>query len=210
MEAKMPEVAVGSWSRDPQVPLEMLESLRGLNHRFLDLLATRTSEWRTSPRAGVPVELAARVAPLSTVQKGAIATCPYALFDLRFHEDEYWLNRLQAAGQWHIHDEAGRDDGTSDFVRLALFFAWHVASTTKFAARLLLGMNEATSAAFRGITIDCIPALCATEAMHLAPRWSDRPTYWDALTRAAARPNPAVLRRVQLSGLQLAAAVHLS
>ena len=48
-----------------------------------------------------------------------------------------------------------------------------------------------------------------TEAVHLTARWSDCAVYWSALVGAASAGNPAVLRRVQLHGLQLAAASRL-
>ena len=206
----MQDVHVGNWARDAQVSVETLDSLRELNHRFVDLVSNEAGGWSATHRAGVPVELPGRLAPLSAAQRKALANCPYALFDLRFHNDEHWRGRLQTAPRWSVCDDAVGDETTRDFVRVALFFAWHVASTAGLAARFLLGMNETTVTAFRGVTIDCIPALAATESAHLTARWSDCATYWDALTSAASRPNAAMLRRVQLSGLQLVAAAQLT
>jgi hypothetical protein len=70
-------------------------------------------------------------------------------------------------------------------------------------------MHASTADAFRRVSVDALPGLAASEAVNLAPRWSQSHTYWSALINAAARPDPAVLRRVQLSGLQLAAAAQL-
>ena len=56
------------------------------------------------------------------------------------------------------------------------------------------------------MTAQPIPALAAAEAMNLTARWSDCHSYWAALLGAAARADLTALRRVQLSGLQLAAA----
>jgi hypothetical protein len=194
----MQEAFVGSWAQDSHLSAETTGSLRDLNHRFLDLAAAR-SEWA-----------AGRVAALSAAQRAAAAGCPYALFDLRFQDDAYWQLRLQPSGSWRVADESsGADDATAGFVRLALFYAWHVAAGTGLKAQLLLGMNGNTAAAFRRITLNQLPALVATEAAHLSARWSGCVAYWSALTAAAARPDPAALRRVQLYGLQLAAAAHL-
>ena len=198
-----------NWSREATLSVEMLESLHELNHRFLDLMSTHSVDWRSAHAMALPPELWGRVAALSSEEKKSIANCPYALFDLRFCDDRHWHLRLQATAHWSVCDAAVLDAQTLDFVRVALFFAWHVAATARLAARFLLGMNEMTVAAFRGMTIDCLPALAATESVHLAARWSDCPAYWAALTGAACRPNPATLRRVQLSGLQLAAALQL-
>lgn len=205
----MQDAHVKVWSRDSHVSAEMLGSVRELNHRFLDLVAMPPSGWTASMRAGLPAEVSGGVAPLSTLQKKAAADCPYALFDMRFDDDAHWQTRLKSAGRWSVADE-GADDSTRNFVRLALFFAWHVACTGTLAARFLLGMNEATAAALRATTIDCLPALVGTEAVNLTARWNDCPVYWSALTRAASRPNSAALRRVQLYGLQIAAAARMT
>lgn len=194
----MQEAFVGSWARESHLSAEILGSLHDLNHRFLDLAAART-EW-----------VAGRVAPLSTAQRAAAAGCPYALFDLRFQDDGHWRMRLQDCGSWRVADESTVDDDTVSFVRLALFYAWHVASSEGLKAQLLLGMNGTTAAAFRRITVNQLPALVVTEAAHLSARWSGCTAYWSALTAAASRADPKALRRVQLYGLQLAAAARLS
>jgi hypothetical protein len=195
----MEDAFVGNWAQESYLSAEILGSLRDLNHRFLDLTAARSTDW-----------VAGRVAPLSAAQRAAAADCPYALFDLRFQDDGHWRLRLQDARAWQVADESVVDDATINFVRLALFYAWHVASSAGLKAQLLLGMNGTTAAAFRRITVNQLPALVATEAVHLSIRWSGCTAYWNALTAAASRADPAALRRIQLYGLQLAAAARLS
>jgi len=205
----MQDAHFGSWQREFHISAEILDSVRGLNHRFLDLLANSSIAGAAS-RQGLSVRLRARVAPLSAAQKAAAADCPYALFDMRFHDDGHWQQRLRSTGRWSLADEAPVDPDTLDFVRLAVFFAWHVASTAALAAQVLLGMPEGTTAAFRDATIDCLPLVAAAEASQLSARWNDCGTYWNALIGAASRPHCADLRRIQLYGLQLAAAARLS
>jgi len=197
----MQDACGGSWIPESQVPPGMLVSVRELNHRFLDLVGSRTCAWNAAAPP-IPDCVAAQVAHLSAAQRAAASACPYALFDVRFHDDGHWQTRLRAAASWSI-GEAAVDSRTLEFVRLALFFAWHVASSTKLAPQLLLGMQESTAAAFRG-------ALAAAEAVHLTARWNDCARYWSALTGAAAGPDGASLRRIQLYGLQLAAVARLS
>jgi hypothetical protein len=206
----MQDAFVGTWAQESHLSAEILGSLRDLNHRFLDLTAARTGLWGASGGTAPSLNLAGQVAPLSVAQRAAAAGCPYALFDLRFQDEGYWRSRLQNAGAWRVADESMGDDDTVTFVRLALFYAWHVASTAGVAAQLLLGMNGNTAAAFRRITVNQLPALVVTESAHLTARWSDCAAYWSALTAAAARADPAALRRIQLYGLQLAAASRLS
>ena len=206
----MQDAFVGTWAQESHLSAETLGSLRDLNHRFLDLTAARAGLWAASGAAGPPLHLAGQVALLSVAQRAAAAGCPYALFDLRFQDDGYWRLRLQSAGAWRVADESMVDDDTVTFVRLALFYAWHVASTAGIAAQLILGMNGNTATAFRRITVNQLPALVVTESANLSARWSDCAAYWSALTAAASRADAAALRRVQLYGLQLAAAARLS
>lgn len=205
----MQDAFVGSWTRESHLTAEILASLRDLNHRFLDLAGARAGDWNAMGRGGAAADLARQVAPLSPAQRAAAANCPYALFDLRFQDDGHWQLRLQDTGRWHVADAVPIDDDTVNFVRLALFYAWHVASTAGLAAQLLLGMSSDTAAAFRRTTLNSLPALVATEAANLTARWSHCGAYWSALIGAASRPDLAGLRRVQLYGLQLAAAARL-
>jgi hypothetical protein len=209
-EAVMQDAFVGTWARESHLSAEILGSLRDLNHRFLDLTASGTGLWDAPGGLGRSLHLAGQVVSLSAAQRAAAAGCPYALFDLRFQDDGYWQLRLQSAAAWHVAEESVVDDDTVTFVRLALFYAWHVASRTGVTAQFLLGMSANTVAAFRRITVNQLPGLVVTESAHLSARWGDCAPYWSALTAAASRPDPAALRRVQLYGLQLAAAARLS
>jgi hypothetical protein len=209
VEAVMQHAIVSTWAGESLLTAETLESLRDLNHRFLDLAGTRPGGWSASDSGARAPELAGRVAQLSQEQRAAAANCPYALFDLRFQDGVYWRLRLQNPDRWRVADAPVVDADTGNFVRLALFYAWHVAASATLAPQLLLGMNNETVAAFRCITLSSLPELAATEAVNLTARWSNRRAYWSALTGAASRADGAELRRVQLYGLQLAAAARL-
>ena len=189
------------WTRQASFAAHTLAALRELNRRFLDLAAVHSE----SPGdLKMPPETAAPIASLSSEARAAAADCPYALFDLRFHDDVHWRARLGES--WRIADEAEVADDVTAFTSLALFYAWHLAWTPKLAAQLWLGMPESTAAAFRAASLDRLPALAASEAVNLSARWSTSTFYWRALTSAAARGDSRRLRRVQLFGLQLGAA----
>src|SRR5208337_2758323 len=177
-EACMQEAFAGAWACEAQLSSSTLVSLYDLNYRFLDLCAARAADWPLPGWLKLPGDLPGQVVPLSDAQRAAAAHCPYALFDLRFQDEEHWRARLASAGEWRVADEVPIDDETGGFVRLALFFAWHVASSATFAAQLLLGMHEHTARAFRGATINCLPALVASEAANLSARWCNSNAYW--------------------------------
>ena len=195
----MQEAFTGNWTQQSHVAPEHLNSTRALNRRFLDLAG----------KGLLTAGLAARLAPLSQTQRAAAADCPYALFDLRFGDHLYWSGRFETAGALCIADEARSCQDTVDFVRLALFYAWHLASSAALTAHLLLGMRAETVESFRRAGVDTLSALAYSETSNLTARWSGCGEYWTTLIGAAARPDPAALRRVQLRGLQLAAAAQL-
>jgi hypothetical protein len=186
------------WVRQASFSAQMLASLRELNHRFLNLAAAHSDHLR------LPREAAAHIARLSGQERSAAADCPYALFDLRFHDDAYWRSRLGEA--WRVAEEAAAEEEVAAFVRLALFYAWHLASMPKLGTQLWLGMTESTAAAFRAASLERLPALAASETANLSARWCTSTFYWRALASAAARGDSRRLRRVQLFGLQLGAA----
>jgi len=204
----MQDAYPAGWSGESQLSIEMLGSLYELNHRFIELIG------RSDGSAGArqpawfvgPASFAAQL--LSPEQQQAVARCPYALFDLCFQDEGHWGSLLDA-GAWRVADQFTADAEAVEFVRLALFFAWHLAATSTLSAQLVLGMNDATAGAFRRITVDRLAALAAGEAGHLTIRWSQCAVYWNALVNAALRSDPAILRRVQLFGLQLTAAARL-
>jgi hypothetical protein len=207
---KMTNLQVRQGFRDVQVPGKLLDSVRELNHRFLDLVGVGANGWATSRRVGLSAELSDQLAPLTAAQKNAVANCPYVLFDLRFDDELYWSVRLAPGREWQVADAPPVDENTLHFTSLALFFAWHVASTAALSASWLFGMSEATASCFRNVTVDRLPALAGSAAESLTARWCERPRYWAALTAAAVASNPRALRRVQLSGLRLAAAAGLA
>jgi hypothetical protein len=202
----------GNWAREPHLSPEQLSSVRGLNQRFLDLAGGGADQWDASRSPGgnpmLAAGLAQQLAPLSRTQRAALASCPYALFDLRFEDQTYWESRLAQTPPLRVADES-LDAEVVDFVRLALFYAWHVSCTASLAAQFLLGMSPATVESFRGVGVNSLPGLAASEAANLSARWRNCAAYWSALIAAAARADPPALRRVQLYGLQLAAAARL-
>ncbi|MGD0489936.1 MAG: hypothetical protein ABSC32_00195 [Steroidobacteraceae bacterium] len=204
----MQEAFIGGWCRQPSFSVEVLAPLHDLNLRFLDLLGTHAADWRTCAALGLPEDASQRLAPMTASQRAAAAHCPYALFDLRFCDEAHWNARLRGTAQWRVQDE-GPDEDTANFVRLALFYAWHVATTTRYAAQLLLGMSERTAVAFRGATLNFLPTLVASETANLSARFLNCGAYWSALVNAAVRRDEHQLRKVQLFGLQLVAAALL-
>jgi hypothetical protein len=209
----MQEASAGPWAEESHLLGNTshllgntLGSLRDLNHRFLDLVGASNGTW--AGRCGLSSSVTHKLAALSHEQRAAAAGCPYALFDMRFHDHMHWRARLQGA-KWRVAEDAGGDEAAREMASLIVFYAWHAASVAGLSAPLLLGMRAETVDGFRRLTVDSLPSLALSEAKHLSARWQECAAYWSALCNAAGNDNPAALRRVQLYGLQLAAAARL-
>ena len=186
------------WTQDARLPSEILASLRDLNLRFLELMRTG-SGYRRLPAA-----------ELTVVQLEAVARCPYALFDLNFSDAVHWQLRLDGGRQWQVADDALIDARAVEFARLALFFVWHAVRVHGMSAQLTLGLTPPGVQAFRDVGLERLPAVAPAASLQLAPRWQDSGAYWNALFKAAAGRDPSRLERVQLYGLQLAAATRVA
>jgi hypothetical protein len=178
---------------------EVLISLRELNRRFLALAARQGGNTPFRHLAG-----------LDAPDRAAAADCPYALFDLHFGDEAHWSARLGAPVTWQVADAPPADPEALEFVRLALFYVWHVAATAPLRAPLLVGMSSTLVAQFARQTVDRLPALAAREVLQLRPRWHTCDAYWNALLRGARSPGSAALRRAQLCGIQYAAVQRLA
>ncbi len=206
----MQEARPAGTHREPLLSQQLLSSLNQLNRRFLDLAAgcgaICGSQWSLS----APAELARRIAGLSEERRTALSQCPYALFDIRFCDDAHWQISLQSAPHWRVADLPAQNPQIAEFLQLALFYCWHLAQTQPLSAPLILGMAERTARDLGRVTLDRLPALIGLQRHHLSLRWANSRSYWYALTSPASLPGSVNLRRAQLFGLQIAAAVRLS
>ncbi len=194
----MDDLRNSAWPRAAAPVFDALASLRALNRCFLELAA--------APDAAAPLR---RAALGTAAEREAAAGCPYALFDIRFQDERYWRPRLAAGTAWRIADTPPAAPARVDFVRLALFFVWHLARTDALRAQVLVGLSPALVTAFGALAVDRVVDVAQAEAAQLAPRWQDCPRYWDSLQAAVKHPAGTSLRRAQLYGIQFAAAARL-
>ena len=189
----MHDPIIEPWTREAPITGETSPTLRELNLSFLAL------DGLAAPA----------IVALPSARKAAIAECPYALFDLRFDDDAHWRTRLDTAVPGRVAESGVSSPAVVAFVRLALIYAWHLATSANLQARLSLGMGPGTAAAFADATFDRLTRIADVEAPDLTPRWPRCTAFWDGLAEAAASADRTRLRRIQLHGLQLAVATRL-
>ena len=174
----MHDTIIEPWTREAPIIGGTSPTLRALNLRFLDL-------------DGVA---APAIVALPPARKAAIADCPYALFDLRFGDDPHWRSRLDIAVPDRVAEPGVSNPAVVGFVRLALIYAWHLATSANLQARLSLGMDLRTAAVFADATLDRLTRIAVVEAPDLAPRWPRCTAFWDGLAEAAASADRTRLR----------------
>ena len=94
----------------------------------------------------------------------------------------------------------------SSFGISALFFAWHVASAQRMAAKVFFAMPDFAVDSLARLRLWELQRMAAERAMLMKPRWPMNNGFWPDLVRFAARGDVERLNTTQLLGSQLIAA----
>jgi hypothetical protein len=138
----------------PVLTAPTLSAIRDLNREYLELLIA-DREARRFARS-LPQAVVDGLANLNVSARRAIAACPFALFSLGLEQQDFW--RI-AAGPRGIAEEAPSYQALTSlsaescFSIGALFFAWHVASTQRTAARVCFAMPDGVVASLAGLRL---------------------------------------------------------
>jgi len=183
-------------------------SLRDLNARFLDCLR-RMPEEELELLGFVPA-VARLLRATNAHSTRVIAACPYALFDAAFRRHEYWHAMCAGAGTLAASEEdaglpAEHQQEYLTLTEMALFFAWHLATTNLLATRLVLGMSTATAELIRSSTLPAITGVVRIRPRLLRPRWPERTLFWRRLLAITPQSSFEEATVAQLTGIQLMA-----
>jgi hypothetical protein len=131
---------------------DVLIQIAELNYDFLRVLRVGPIEERTADRLlGLRRNVLERLLALADEHLRRLAACPYALFDLRLGDVQFW----RAVRGRHVPTTYATADmpdflrqNASQFVAVALMYAWHLARTQPIAAMLTMGMTQETANTF--------------------------------------------------------------
>jgi hypothetical protein len=186
-------------------------SLRELNARFLGLLKRMPEE--ELGYLGFAPTVTRLLRACETEATLIMAACPYALFDAAFRHHEYWRMVCGAPAAHDLPREAmpaafDSAEYLADYealTEMALFFAWHLATTNALATRLVLGMSPATTELIRLSTLSTIAGALRTRHRLLRPRWPQRTLFWRRLLAITEQSSQEEATTAQLIGIQLMA-----
>ncbi len=201
--ALAPPAGDADWFERSLLDVSTRRALLSVNLAFLDLAVELAEEGRLKQIGGLPPRA---IDALIDPQAGTrLCEClPYALFDLRFADGNFWASEVAAAGG--VQDAAGHppaDERIVAFARAAVTVMWHLAQTRAACARLVFGASPATIAAVGAMPVASVERLARRVAGTLAARFSSRTRFWLQFEGCATRPDAGSMDSLRRLGLQI-------
>jgi hypothetical protein len=201
--ALAPPAGDADWAERSLLDGATRRALGSINLAFLDLAVELAEEGRIRQIAGLPPRAIDALIDPDAVPRLA-ELLPYALFDLRFADGNFWAAEAAAAGG--VQDAgvpAGVDERVVAFARAAVMVVWHLAQTRTAAARLVFGAAPATIAAVAAMPVAAVERLARRVAPALSARFGSRARFWLQFEGCAARPDDRSVDQLRRLGLQI-------
>lgn len=200
-----------SGGRSPVLSAALLGRIRDLNLDYLELLIAESAGAQAQMRH-LPVRIAAAMLALPAQVRALLAGTPYSLYSLGFENTALWraacetvcLQPGDAAAERYRCEPAS--SAQQAFCEVALLHAWHLASSSRIASRIVYSMPEQTALRLAALPLWRLKRIAATQPDLLLPRWPTNPAFWPDLVRFAAVKDHAGLALTKLLGHQLIAA----
>lgn len=201
--ALAPPAGDADWAERSLFDAATRRALGSINLAFLDLAVELAEEGRIKQIAGLPPRaIDALIDPDAGPRLAE--RLPYALFDLRFADGNFWAAEVAAAGG--VQDAGGPavvDERVVAFVRAAVMVVWHLAQTRTAGARLVFGASPATIAAVAAMPVAAVERLARRVAPALSARFGTRTRFWLQFEGCAAQPDDRSVDQLRRLGLQI-------
>ncbi|MGH8177389.1 MAG: hypothetical protein ACREV5_14100 [Steroidobacter sp.] len=196
-------------SSAPVLSAALLARIHELNLDYLELLtAEHTSAGSAVQLQYLPQQLVTAIVSLVAPARRCLAGTPYTLYSLGFEDEGFWRaacqKDVQPVAQRYASANAAWLQGP--FCEVALLHAWHVATSSPLAARVLYAMPETTANRLAATSLWRIKRIANDYPALLTPRWPTNPGFWPDLLRFAKSNDMQRLALAQLLGSQLIAA----
>jgi hypothetical protein len=203
----------------PVLGAAVLARIHELNLDYLHLLAAE----HDLPEVGLkpdphgqlqhlPSKLHAAIAELSPAARSSLASLPYTLYSLGFEDEKLWRSLAEPAAlasSLSMSERYAQPHSASlqaSLCEVALLYAWHVATSSPLAARLVYAMPESVTQRLTAAPPWYVRRLAVHHASLLMPRWPTNPGFWPDLVRFAASGDQQRLATAKVLGSQLIAA----
>lgn len=191
----------------PVLTAPILSGIHQLNRDYVELLVADRSAGYAAK--ALPPAVIDGLRALSPQARAALAACPFALYALGIEQQDFWRHRV--ADNTVASDAAGAPPRAAltqaaSFAISAMFFAWHVASSQRVAARVLYALCDGTIDMLVPLPLAELQRIAGHGSGLLMPRWPGNCAFWPDLIRFAALGDMQRLTTTQLLGSQLIAA----
>jgi len=192
----------------PVLSAAVLARIHELNLDYLELLAAE----HNGQLQHLPVKLHATIASLAPPARIALATLPYTLYSLGFEDEKLWRSLAEPAAvaaslsmsERYVQPHVASLQAS--LCEVALLYAWHVATSSPLAARLIYAMPESVTQRLTAAPPWYVRRLAVHHESLLMPRWPTNPGFWPDLVRFAAAGDLQRLATAKVLGSQLIAA----
>ena len=194
----------------PVLSAAVLARIHELNLDYLELLAAEHNG--LGQLQHLPCRLHATIASLTQPARTALATLPYTLYSLGFEDEKLWRSLAEPAAVAASLSMSERyalphvGSLQASLCEVALLFAWHVATSSPLAARLIYSMPESVTQRLTAAPPWYVRRLAVHHESLLMPRWPTNPGFWPDLVRFAAAGDQQRLATAKVLGSQLIAA----
>jgi hypothetical protein len=174
-------------------PSACYEPLYAANYAFLELLCIEARTLKSPP---LPLSLARTLARLAPSMLQRIASCPFALFDVR--------GMVANAARERVADHLSSVSAARYQVASAsLFYVWHQLHVAPVRARLWFGLDAHTAHTLRAASAHSVAEFANQHADALLPRSAQHVLFWPGLLRHAESGDTCRLQAVVWLGRQL-------
>ena len=198
----------------PVLSAAVLARIHELNLDYIELLAAEHNGGGAidGQLQHLLCKLHATIVSLTLSTRMSLAALPYTLYSLGFEDEKLWRSLAEPAtlasslsmseryAQPHSHSLQ------ASLCEVALLYAWHVATASPLAARLIYAMPEAITQRLTAAPPWYVRRLAVHHASLLMPRWPTNPGFWPDLVHFAAAGDQQRLATAKVLGSQLIAA----
>ena len=178
--------------------------LSSLNALFIDLVLTtaRGADLHAAV-LGLPASIVRGLLSLSADAVGRLASRPFSLFCLGFHERERWRGRLRHGPASAAADSGPQTTGFGAFTLVALTTARQIARSDPYEAALSFGMDTGLARRLGAMELSGLPTLATLAATSLRARRAEHPVFWPGLVAACQVPGVNGADATLAMGVQL-------
>jgi hypothetical protein len=201
--ALAPPAGNADWTERSLLDASTRRALGSINLAFLNLAMELEEEGRLKLISGLPSRAIDSLIDPDAGRK-LCDSLPYALFDLRFSDGNFWSSEISAAGSVQdAEPDPAADDRLVSFARAAIMLVWHLAQTRTSGARLIFGASPATIAAVAAMPIAAVERLAYRVAPALTARFGSRARFWLQFEGCAVQPDDQAVNLLRQLGLQI-------